>query len=263
MKRIFAAMAALCLMASGVTHADTLSKIKSSKKIAIAIDLGAAPFGSYDNDMREVGSDVDTAKLIAGGLGVDLQIVPVTSTNRIPFLLTGKVDAVISQFGITDERKKVVAYSLPYASVPVILAGPPDAAIKEWADLAGKSVVVTRGTNNDLDVTRNAPAGTNIVRYDDDATSMTAIISGQYDLFATSPALINTINTKNPALKLDRKFVIRDLPFGVGLRKQDTDLKESIDGIIRTNLSDGKLSAIYQTWHKETLPESVLAAKQP
>jgi len=262
MKRLMACVALVGILTAPAMAADTLEKIQSAKKIVIAVDLGAAPFGSYDNSMKEVGSDVETARLIAQGLGVELQIAPVTSTNRIPFLLTGKVDAVISQFGITDERKKVVAYSVPYASVPVIVAGPPDVAVKDWADLAGKSIVVTRGTNNDLDVTKKSPTGTSIVRYDDDATSMTAIVSGQYNLFATSPALINTINVKNPALKLERKFVIRNLPFGVGLRKDESALKGKIDQIIRDNLK-GKLSEIYMTFHKEQLPDSVLAGNDP
>jgi polar amino acid transport system substrate-binding protein len=260
--KYFIAMAAM-LFAAFVqpSHADTLDRIKADKHIIIAIDLGAAPFGTYDGNMQPVGADVDVAKLLAEGLGVSLQIVPVTSTNRIPFLLTGKVNAVIASFGITDERKKVVAFSVPYSSVPVIVGGPPDVAIKGWPDLAGKSIVVTRGTNNDLDVTKNAPPGTTIVRFDDDATSMTALVSGQYSLFATAPSLIATINAKNPSLHLERKFVIRNLPFGVGLRKEDVTLKAAIDEIVRANLKNGKLSAIYAHWTGDALPEELLAGK--
>jgi polar amino acid transport system substrate-binding protein len=260
--KYFIAMAAM-LFAAFVqpSHADTLDRIKADKHIIIAIDLGAAPFGTYDGNMQPVGADVDVAKLLAEGLGVSLQIVPVTSTNRIPFLLTGKVNAVIASFGITDERKKVVAFSVPYSSVPVIVGGPPDVPIKGWPDLAGKSIVVTRGTNNDLDVTKNAPPGTTIVRFDDDATSMTALVSGQYSLFATAPSLIATINAKNPSLHLERKFVIRNLPFGVGLRKEDVTLKAAIDEIVRANLKNGKLSAIYAHWTGDALPEELLAGK--
>jgi len=90
---------------------------------------------------------------------------------------------------------------------------------------------------------------------------MTALVSGQYTLFATAPSLIKTINSKNPSIHLERKFVIRNLPFGVGLRKEDTELKAKIDEIVRSNLKSGKLSAIYSQWTGDTLPEEVLAGK--
>jgi len=255
--RIFVLLVAVC--AAGIARADDYDRVMAAKKITIAVDLGAAPFGFYDNNMQPAGLDVETAGVIAKGLGVALQIVPVTSSNRIPFLLSGKVDAVIASFGITEDRKKVIAFSIPYSSVPVIVAGPPNVDVTGWASLAGKSIVVTRGTNNDLDVTGNAPKGTDIVRYDDDATSMTAIISGQYNLFATAPSLIDTINARNPSLKLERKFVIRQLPFGVGLRQQDVALKAHIDAVIAAALKDGQLEAIHEKWQHEKLPDSVLA----
>jgi polar amino acid transport system substrate-binding protein len=255
----FLILAAFLTGLSQAAYADGLDKILASHKVAIAVDLGAPPFGSYDSSMQPVGLDVDTARLVAKDLGVELQITPVTSTNRIPFLLSGKVDAVIASFGITDERKKAIAFSVAYSSVPVIVAGPPNVSVTGWASLAGKSIVVTRGTNNDLDVTANAPAGADIVRYDDDATSMTAIISGQHNLFATAPSLIDTINTRNPALKLERKFVIRELPFGIGLRKEDVALKARIDAIVLANLKSGTLETIHEKWMHEKLPVAILS----
>jgi polar amino acid transport system substrate-binding protein len=243
----------------GAARADDYDRILAAKRITIAIDLGAAPFGFYDNSMNPAGLDVETAQVLAKQLHVELQIVPVNSSNRIPFLLSGKVDAVIASFGITDERKKVIAFSIPYSSVPSIVAGPPDVEVSGWASLAGKSIVVTRGTSNDLDVTTHAPKGTDIVRYDDDATSMTAIISGQHDLFATAPSLIETINARNPRLKLERKFTVRDLLFGVGLRHEDVALKAHIDAAIVAGLKDHELEAIHEKWLHEKLPQSVLA----
>ena len=79
-------------------------------------------FGTVDAQMQPTGSDVEAARLLAAHLGVPLEIVPATGPSRIPLLLTGKVDAVMSSFSITEERKKVVAFSLPYGIIQIICA---------------------------------------------------------------------------------------------------------------------------------------------
>ena len=88
------ALAAVAAMASA--HADLLDDIKSAKKIRIAIDLGVPPYGMTDRQMNPTGSDVETARLLARDLGVELEIVQTTGANRIPFLQTGKADIVVS-----------------------------------------------------------------------------------------------------------------------------------------------------------------------
>ncbi|MFP5407651.1 MAG: transporter substrate-binding domain-containing protein, partial [Gammaproteobacteria bacterium] len=166
--------------------------------IRVAIDLGVPPFGFKDASLQPSGSDVATAQLLAKDLGVKLEIVPTTGANRIPFLLTNKADIVISSLSITPERAKVIAFSVPYAAIQAVVGAPASMKIASMQDLAGKTVISTRGTTNDIAITKLAPPGTNIVRFDDDATSITAVISGQADIFATAPPLLKAINEKAP-----------------------------------------------------------------
>ncbi|WP_323162707.1 transporter substrate-binding domain-containing protein, partial [Pseudomonas fulva] len=85
-------------------------------------------------DMKPRGLDIDTAKLLADQLKVKLELTPVNSTNRIPFLTTGKVDLVISSLGKNPEREKVIDFSKAYAPFYLAVFGPPEAAIASTDD---------------------------------------------------------------------------------------------------------------------------------
>ncbi|HWL28337.1 MAG TPA: transporter substrate-binding domain-containing protein, partial [Burkholderiaceae bacterium] len=118
MKAVLAGMLAVGLAQAGMpAHANDLDTIRANKTIRIAIDLGAPPFGTKDDTLKPIGSDVETAELLAKDLGVKLEIVPTTGANRVPFLLTNKADLVIASFSITPERQKVVDFSVPYAAI--------------------------------------------------------------------------------------------------------------------------------------------------
>ncbi|MCP5995881.1 transporter substrate-binding domain-containing protein, partial [Klebsiella pneumoniae] len=82
-----------------------------------------------------------------------LQLVPVSSANRVPYLQTDKVDLVISSLGKNAEREKVIDFSQPYAPFFLGVFGPQGAALKDAAELSGKSIGVTRGAVEDMVLT--------------------------------------------------------------------------------------------------------------
>src|SRR5919206_4915678 len=145
---------ALLLCTLPVAAADTLQTIRDRGRILVGIDISHPPYGMLDDKAQETGSDVDTAKLLAKDMGVKLEIVPVSGANRVPFLLSKKVDVVIASFSITDERKRVINFSKPYGVIPVVIVAPESEKIKQASDLAGKSVAVARGTTADIELTR-------------------------------------------------------------------------------------------------------------
>jgi polar amino acid transport system substrate-binding protein len=234
--------------ATGSAHADLLDDIKAAKKIRIAIDLGVPPYGMTDGQMMPTGSDVETARLLAKDLGVELEIVQTTGANRIPFLQTGKADIVVSSLSVTPEREKVIDFSVPYAQILAVIAGPKSVAIKGFENLAGKRVASTRGTTNDKLATEGAKDA-QIVRFDDDATLITAVSSGQVDIVATSPALVKTMRENAPQLDLEVKFVMKGFPLGIGMRKGEARLQGWINTWIQTNSNNGQLAAIHKKFH--------------
>ena len=116
--------AALSLGLAAAASADQLQDILAAKKLRVAIDLGVPPYGMKDAALKSTGSDVETARLLAQDLGVELEIVPTTGANRVPFLQTNKADIVISSMSITPERQKVVDFSVPYAAILAVVARP-------------------------------------------------------------------------------------------------------------------------------------------
>lgn len=233
---------------AGAAQADQLDEVRAAKKIRVAIDLGSPPFGTNDAQMNPTGSDVETARLLAKDLGVELEIVPTTGANRIPFLQTGKADVVISSLSVTPEREKVIDFSAPYAQIQSVIAAPKSVVVKDFAGLAGKRVATARGTTNDRLATESAK-GAQIVRFDDDSTLVAAIASGQVEIFATSPAIVKTVADKVPALGVETKFVMKSFPLGIGMRKGETKLQAWINQWVGNNTENGKLAAIYKRFH--------------
>src|SRR5690606_11187738 len=94
-----------------------------------------------------------------------------------------------------------------------------------------------------------------VMRYDDNATSLAAIASGQQEIYVAAPALVNELNTKmDPAKRLEEKLVLKTFPIGVGLKKNDAELTAWINEWVKTNLANGKLNDIYQRYHGASLP---------
>ena len=244
----------LCLLlgaaalGTGMAHADQLDTIMAAKKIRVAIDMAVPPYSMKDDKLKLIGNDVETAELLAKDLGLELEFVPTVLSNRVPFLQTGKADIVVASLSVTPEREKVIDFSVPYAQILAVVAGPKGLQINGFDDLKGKRVATTRGSNNDKVVTTGAKDA-QVVRYDDDATLVTAAVSGQADIIATSPAIVSTVLAKAPQKDMVTKFTMSTVPLGIGMRKDEPALKAWINDWITKNLANGKLQAIYKKYH--------------
>ena len=256
-RRQFLLAGAAMLFVPAVVRADTLDTIRSRKKLMIALDLGSPPYGTIDAAMKPSGSDVETAQLLASDMGFDLDSEQGTSPNRIPFLLTGKADMVIASFSVTEERKKVIDFSDPYGVIQSVIAAKKEMAIKDDASLSGLRVGTTRGSSNDKELTSRG-TGAEIVRFEDDATLVTALVSGQIDIMATSPGIMQTANTRAPNAPYEIKYVLRVFPYAIGLRKNDEALRTAVNEWVHTNLRNGKLNAIYKKYIGADLPAEML-----
>ncbi|SEB25067.1 transporter substrate-binding domain-containing protein [Variovorax sp. YR216] len=253
--------AALALGLTGqaaTAQTNTLERIRAERKIRIAIDLSVPPWSYKDDKLEMKGSEVDTAKLLAKDLGVELEVVPTNSANRIPLLMTNRTDVVISAMTITPERLKTIDFSKPYSGISTFVAAPKSMVIKTPADLVGKKIAVTRGTTNDADVTRMAPPGAEIVRFEDESTTMTAVVSGQTEVTALATTLITVINQRSPGKDLEPKLLLQNSLFGVGMRKNETALKEWVNQWVEQRLKSGDLQAIYKKHQGADIPAEVL-----
>ena len=253
------ALVASCLAIAAVAaHADLLDDIMKAKKIRISTDMAIPPAGMMDASMQPSGSDVETAKLLAKDWGLELEWVPTTGATRIPNVNTGKADIIISTLSVTPDRAKVIDFSKAYAVLQSVVGARKDLAIKDWADLKGKSITVTRGTTQDTELSAMAKdRDFRVVRYDDDATMVTAGATGQADIVATSVALVNQISSKNPQRPWEPKFVIRNFDLAVGIKQGEPRLLAKLNEWVGVNLKNGKLSDIYKKYYGVALPAAM------
>ena len=250
--------AGLFLLSGQAAHADALANIKQAKKVRIGIDLGLPPYGMIDDKVQPTGVDVEVARKLAADLGVELEIVSSTGASRVPNLQTNKADLIISTLSITPERAKVIDFSVPYMPIQTIVFAPKSVSISSMADLAGKNVATSRGTGMDTQLTREAK-GANLVRYEDDATLITAAVTGQADIIGGTGAHLATVTDKNPGRQMERKFVMMNFQAAVGLRKNEPELLAWVNGWVKTNLKNGTLNQIYKKYLKDDLPAEILA----
>ncbi|WP_417829325.1 transporter substrate-binding domain-containing protein [Thalassospira sp.] len=260
MKQFFkTAIAAVVMLAAplGAASASALDSISEAGVLKVAVPQDFPPFGSVGTDMQPKGYDIDMAALIAEELGVKLELVPVTSSNRIPYLNTGKVDLVISSLGKNPDREKVIDFSDPYAPFYNGVFGPADFSVDKAADLAGMSVGVTRGAIEDLELTKIAPSDVDIKRYEDNNGTISAFLSGQVDLIATGNVTAAAIIERDPPRKPEPKFLIKNSPCYVGLNKDEPELMAKVNEIIAASIADGRLNAIAEKWLGIPLPEKL------
>lgn len=258
-RRQFLALAALTAVALPLGSrlalaGEGLSAIKARGVIRIAVPQDFPPFGSVGADMAPKGYDIDVANLIAKDLGVKLELVPVTSANRIPYLQTGKVDLVISSLGKNAEREKVIDFSRAYAPFFNGVFGPAELAVSGPDDLKGKVVGVTRGSVEDLELTKIVGPETTVKRYEDNNGTISAFLSGQVDLVATGNVVAAAILARNPPKKPQMKFLIKNSPCYIGLNKGEPELLEAVDAILVSAIKDGQLNAISNKWLGTDLP---------
>jgi polar amino acid transport system substrate-binding protein len=245
--------AALAFGASTV-HADALDDISKAGVLKVAVPQDFPPFGSVGPDLQPRGLDIDTAQLLADKLAVKLELTPVNSTNRIPFLTTGKVDLVISSLGKNPEREAVIDFSAAYAPFYLGVFGPEDAAIASLDDLAGKTISVTRGSIEDIELSKVAPQDATIKRFEDNNSTIAAYLSGQVELIASGNVVMVAIAERNPKRIPSMKLKLKDSPVYVGVNKNQAALLDKVNAVIAAAKADGSLEAISQKWLKQPLP---------
>ncbi|WP_098496961.1 transporter substrate-binding domain-containing protein [Collimonas sp. PA-H2] len=238
-------------------HADGLGDIQKRGVLRIAVPQDFAPFGSVTADLKLQGLDIDVATLIAGNMGLKLELVPVTSANRIAYLQTHKADLVISTLGKNAEREKVIAFSQPYSPYNNSVFGPAAVKVAGPADLAGKSVGVARGTFQDSQLTETAPASATIKRYEDNNGMISAYLAGQVQLVGTGDFVAVALAAKTTGNKPQMKYIIQESACYVGLLKEEPALMAAVNAALTKAKKDDELNAIVKKWLNIPLPEKM------
>lgn len=249
------AMAAAGLVAAGTAQAQTVASIKKDGVLKVGQQVAQIPWGFSDASGTLTGYDVELVNLLAKDLGVKVAVTPVTPANRTAALLTGQVDLLAAVMGIFPDRQKVVLFSRPYANIDNVFIGKTGATVKGWDDLKGLRVGVPRGTPMDLALTKANPAGTTIQRFDDDSTTVQALLGGQVEVMGGNMTqAVNISKVAGPG-KFETKFVLSRGYNAFAVRPGEREWVDYLNGFLARKIASGELGALYKKWVGADLTE--------
>jgi len=252
---LLALMAAASVVTASAAQAQALDRILKDKKVRITAEVTSPPFGFIGADGQPDGLEIAAARQIAKDLGVDLDLVQVPATGRIPALLAGRADIAISSLSITLDRAKTIAFADPHGALTIVITAPADVSIKSIADLAGKKIGITRATLEEATVPKLAPSGTQFAYFNDIDATIQALLSGQVDAAGMSGFAAKSIADRNPGKHLESKFTVTTAYYAAAVKPGDWDLLRWLDTWVFIHRQDGFLAGIYKKYTGLDLPD--------
>lgn len=224
-----------------------LERIINRGKLVIGNDTTYPPMESFTEDGSIVGYDIDFAEKIAESLGVELEIRTLEWDYIFDALVDGDVDMVISSVTITDDRKKLYAFSDEYINAgQVIITRDDNTTITSVADLNNAKIAVQVETTNEEEALKYTEAD-NVLKYSDFELATQALVSGEADAIFSDLTGARGILDENPSLKIASEPFTNDY-YGVVIRLGEDDLVTRVNEIISDLKQTGYLLYLHQKW---------------
>jgi polar amino acid transport system substrate-binding protein len=238
----------------GTAQAQSIDEIKKRGVLRVGILADLPPWGFIGRDGKAAGYDADVANLLGKKLGVPVEFSGTTSAARTALLMTGKVDVLIATVGMYPDRAKVVQFTKPYATLGITVIGKKSTPVSKMEDLGTYRVGVSRSSIMDNAITAGAPKTATIQRFDDEATSIQALVSGQVDLIGGNTTYFQNINKAVPNHSFEHKFFITRQYMGMATRPGQKEFNTYLNAFIDEIRANGELNAIYKKYISEDLP---------
>lgn len=241
-------------IASDAEGFRTLDQIKESGTVIIGVFSDKAPFGYVDDAGEYQGYDVEFANRLVTDLGTQVEWVATDPANRVPFLESNKVDIILANFTVTDERAEKVDFSLPYMKVQLGVVSPDSALVKSVDDLAGKTLIVVKGTTAETFFEQEYP-DVELQKYDQYADAYNALLDGRGDAFSTDNTEVLAWAKENPGFTVGIDALGNEDTIAAAVAKGNDTLLGFIDDEIKAladenffhNAYDKTLAPVYGT----------------
>lgn len=270
---------AVCILVTSAAGAQeltgTLKKIDTTKTITLGHRESSIPFSYYDDKQQVVGYSheimlkvVDAIKRELRLPGLRIKLVPVSSQNRIALIQNGTVDLECGSTSNTAERQKQVAFSNSLFVIGARLLVKKDAGIKDFPDLAGKTVVTTAGTTSERRLRKmnvDKKMRMNIISAKDHGESFLTLETGRAQAFMLDDVLLygELAKAKRPG-----DWIVTGTPpsheaYGCMLRKDDAAFKKLVDTTIAEVQTSGTAERLYRKWFLSPIPPKGLNLNFP
>lgn len=201
----------------------TPEQIQESGEIVIGIFSDKAPFGYIDADGKPAGYDVVYGDRIAADLGVTAKYVPVDAAARTEVLASNKVDITLANFTVTPERAEKVDFANPYFKVSLGVVSPTSAEITDVSQLAGKTLIVTKGTTAEAYFEANHPE-VKLLKFDQYSDAYQALEDGRGDAFSTDNTEVIAWAIQHPGFSVGIKSLGETSYIAAAVKKGNTAL---------------------------------------
>jgi glutamate transport system substrate-binding protein len=236
---------------SGASFAagTTMAKLKDAGKVRVGTKFDQPLFGLKNLEGKPEGFDVEIAKLIAGEMGIaadKIEWIEAVSANREPFIQQDKVDFVVATYTINDKRKQVVDFAGPYyqAGQDIMVAKGNPEGIGGPDDLAGKKVCSVTGSTPAENIRTNYPKA-QLTEFDVYSKCAEALKNGQVQAVTTDNVILLGLISQDPeAFELVDKPFTKE-PYGIGLKKGDTEFRNFINDTLEKAEKDGRWLAAW------------------
>lgn len=239
--------------------ARTLDEIKEDGKIIIGVFSDKNPFGYVDANGDEQGYDV----YFANRIGKDLlgsedavEYVYVEAANRIEYLKTGKVDIILANFTVTEERSQEVDFALPYMKVALGVVSPDENNIKDVTELEGKTLIVVKGTTAETYFEENYPE-VNLLKFDEYQEAYDALLDGRGDAFSTDNTEVLAWAIKNEGFTVGIESLGSIDTIAPAVQKGNTELLKWINDEIEALASENFFHNAYDATLKPVYGDNV------
>jgi polar amino acid transport system substrate-binding protein len=238
--------------------ADKLDDIIASGTLRCAVVLDFPPMGSRDADNNPIGFDVDYCSDLAAALGVTPEVVETTFPERIPALMSGRVDVAVASTSDTLERAKTVGFSIPYYAFENAVVANEGVEMADWEGMRGKTVGATAGTYEAIWLEGKVKEwGEGEFRpYQNQADVFLALSQGQLDATVSTVevAEANVASGNFPGIKIvDKAPMVPDYVALITLR-EEYGLINYMDLFINQQVRTGRYAELYKKWVGEGVP---------
>ena len=250
---LFMIMALATLTAKAALAGDTLADAKKKGVLVVGCKDSLPPFGYIDEKSRQiVGYDIDFVNAIAKKMGVRVELKPVTSASRMPQLQEGHIDIIAATMTKNADRAKVIDFSNTYFFTGqkfITKKG----TVKSLKDLEGKKIGTAKGSTSEQNVKKAIPSAT-VLSFDDYPQAFLALQQGKVSAVTTDEAILAGILAKAPnkAQYEIPRLQISDEPYGLGMRKGDTNFVRFVNKTIVDMEKSGEAARIFEKWFGPT-----------
>jgi glutamate transport system substrate-binding protein len=233
---------------------STMAELQEAGEITIGVKFDVPPFGLNNPQTGEVeGFDVDLGNYIADRLGVEPVFREATSDNRIPLLVDGTIDLILSTMTITEERDLEIDFSEPYYVANGDVLVPGDSDIQALDDLNGNTVCTALGSTYQETIKKEAPDA-QLRLVDLYSECFDQIQTGQVDAVSTDNVILTGMKIQDDSLELLGLDYTTE-PYGAGIPEGDTEFKQFVDESIAEFIDSGTWQETYDEWVGQYIPE--------